>query len=681
MAEYFRPSPNQMVQARPELSDSMSSYLYNIRIQKSATVSKTKHYCLFLIPMAPNHGAINVYTRKKHVMMQINYLTRSFTLLCVGLAILPALAQQPKIHSHNDYLRNIPFWEAYGNGLESIEADVILKDGQLFVAHEEESVFTDRTLKTIYLEPIRNAYELNLQGRKPFQLLIDIKTEAYSTLEKIVAELDQYPELFADHGSGRFVTAVISGNRPKPSDYANYPPHILFDYQSVREVENLPLEKIALFSLSFRNFSDWNGKGRLIDEHEAKLSAAIAVAHSFGKPFRFWATPDSKTAWKALKELGVDYINTDMPYQAREYLSSLDERLYVSPNVREIYRPTYASDGIQAPVKNIILMVGDGFGLAQFSAALYANNNELSLATLRHLGLIKTQSLDDFTTDSAAAGTALASGQKVKNRSVGALPNGTPAQNIPEYLQKSGFQTGVVTTDNVTGATPGAFYAHRTERDMIKEIASDLAVSPINLFIGGGKNDFIRYGNGELDKLMQAGFDLAGSLREVEESNSQRVGYFAANHGLPNVVKGRKDFLHNAVGSAVTYFTKREKPFFLMVEGAYIDSGGHANHVETVVEEGMDFDQAVGAALRFADEDGQTLVIITADHETGGITIPQGNVAKGQVELEFSTHDHTAVLVPVFAYGPHAQAFQGVYENTEIFHKILEILSRYQESN
>jgi alkaline phosphatase len=114
-----------------------------------------------------------------------------------------------------------------------------------------------------------------------------------------------------------------------------------------------------------------------------------------------------------------------------------------------------------------------------------------------------------------------------------------------------------------------------------------------------------------------------------------------------------------------------------MVEGAYIDSGGHQNQVSTVIEEGMDFDEAIEEALKFADKDGQTLVIITADHETGGTTLPQGSLEKGQVELEFSTEDHTAIMVPIFAYGPHADAFRGVYENTEVFEKIVEIIEKY----
>ncbi len=599
------------------------------------------------------------------------------------LLFFPLLAwsqQDAKIHSHNDYIRTAPFWEAYASGLESIETDVILLNGELYVAHEHESITPERTLKSLYLDPIQVAYDLKINNRKPFQLLIDIKTEAYSTLAKIEEVTVPYRQLYtSEAGEAPLVTFVISGNRPKAADYANYPDHILFDYQSVTEIGELPLDKIALISLSFGRFSDWNGKGRLIDSHQEKLEEAIGIAHSLGKPFRFWATPDSKTSWKALSELGVDFINTDMPYAAKAYLSSLSDRLYSSPNKKEIFTPTFEIDGRDMPVKNVILLIGDGFGLAQFSSALYSNGNQLSLATLKNLGLVKTQALDDFTTDSAAAGTALATGQKVKNRSIGALPDGSPAQNLPEYLQQYGYNTGILTTDNVTGATPAAFYAHRTERDLIREIAGDLAKSHLNLFIGGGKNDFIRYGVDEIGNLEKAGFELLSGLDALALSKANRVGYFGSNHGLPRVVKGRQGFLKNATNAALQFLDAKNTPFFLMIEGAYIDSGGHSNHVDTVVEEGMDFDEAVGAALKFADENGETLVIITADHETGGVTMPQGNVAEGSVELEFSTHDHTGVPVPIFAYGPHSGDFRGVYENTEVFDKIVRLIEMYQK--
>jgi alkaline phosphatase len=111
-----------------------------------------------------------------------------------------------------------------------------------------------------------------------------------------------------------------------------------------------------------------------------------------------------------------------------------------------------------------------------------------------------------------------------------------------------------------------------------------------------------------------------------------------------------------------------------MAEGSQIDYGGHANNLAQVITENTDFDRMVGDALRFADEDGQTLVIVTADHETGGLTLLDGNIAKGYVLGDFSTNDHSGTPVPVFAYGPHSGDFRGVYNNTEIFKKILALM-------
>jgi alkaline phosphatase len=579
-----------------------------------------------------------------------------------------------KLHSHNDYLQTAPFWEAYANQMESIEADVILKDNELFVAHEPESIKKDRTLTSLYLDPIRKAANLNLEGPKSFQLLIDIKTEPYATLKKLEEILVQYEDiLIGDEGIN--VEIVVSGNRPSVAEYKNYSDYIMFDYQSISDTTGLPLDKIAMISLNFRSLSLWNGKGRLIDQEQEAIKTAIAVAHALNKPIRFWATPDSKTSWKALKDLGVDYINTDYPFEARAYLRTLDQRMYSRSKPFPVYQPTFQVDGNKSAVKNIIFMIGDGNGLAQISASLYANGQQLTLAYLKHMGLIKTHSADDFTTDSAAAGTALATGNKVKNRSIGINPDGSKGENLPEYLQQYRYLTGIVTTDYVTGATPAAFYAHQSDRDMVKEISADLVKSPLNLFIGGGEKNFSQ--NNQLQKLLASGFYLVDSLAQIGSIKEKKAGYFAAEEGLPTKSNGRGDYLSRATTQAISFLSKDGHPFFLMVEGAMIDSGGHNNDTETVIEEGIDFDQALAEALKFADKDGQTLVIITADHETGGITIPQGNVNQNQVELEFETEDHTGILVPIFAYGPHSDEFRGIFDNTDVFHKITEIIEKY----
>lgn len=568
----------------------------------------------------------------------------------------------PRIHSHNDYLQNVPFWKAYAAGASSIEADVFLVGDSLFVAHAQEEISTKRSLERLYFKPLQEALIIGLKRPKKLQLLIDIKSEPYATLDAIMKVLDKYPSIREDEG----ITITISGNRPKPSEFRNYPDYIFFDYQSLDTLESPAiLEKIALISLSFGNFSDWNGKGRLTADDLKKVSATIEKAHASGKPFRFWATPDSKTAWKAFADLGVDFINTDIPFECAQYVKTLPGRMYRNTDFSEVYRPTFASDGIEKQVENIILMIGDGNGLAQISATALANKGALSLTQIKNIGFLKTQSADDFTTDSAGAGTALATGRKAPNRAIGTDSDGNRLENITELLSKKGFLSGVVTTDEITGATPSAFYAHQKDRSMSEEILGDLSKSPLSLFISKG-------GLTDLKKDAIRDFSMVPSFEEVGKSKKDRIGFTLSEDTTSTISKN--DVLAKATKNALQFLKSKNKPFFLMVEGAKIDSYGHENDIGGVISEGIDFDKAITEVLKFTDANPGTLVIITADHETGGLTIPQGNLEKNEIEGDFTTHDHTGMLVPIFAYGPRSIEFRGVYENNEVFHKILKVL-------
>ncbi|WP_200976585.1 alkaline phosphatase [Echinicola sp. 20G] len=582
-----------------------------------------------------------------------------------------------KLHSHNDYLQEVPFWTAYANNCASIEVDVILINGRLMVAHEEESIEDGKTLESLYLEPIRQAKKLEIGPGLDFQLLVDLKTEASATMPVLMDILGKYEDVLANGDQG--VQVVVSGNRPQIVDYKNYSDLVLFDYQSTDLSADLPWEKIALVSLPYRSMSVWNGKGRIVEEELQKLKSVITKVHEAGRPIRFWGAPDSKSAWKAFYDLGIDYINTDMPFEANQYLNSLKGNVVTSTHRHEIYYPEFKSDGVDMPIRNVILMIGDGNGLAHISAGMYANGNKLNLTQLRHIGLVKTQSSDDFTTDSAAGATALATGQKANNRAIGFSTDGKALQSIPEILSTYNFSAGIVTTDNVTGASPASFYAHQKDRSMIKGIASDLSKSQLDLFVGGGKIDFLTQGRDLISPLEEAGFHLAGSLEELSTSDADRVGYFGSNQELPTIEKGRAGFLLKATDQSLSFLSEKERPFFLMIEGAKIDTGGHLNEAKTVVEEELDFDEAIGKVLQFADENPGTLVLITADHETGGVTLPQGNLERGEVELNFDTHDHTGILVPLFAYGPHANEFTGVYENTAVFKKLMKLIKQYYE--
>jgi alkaline phosphatase len=286
---------------------------------------------------------------------------------------------------------------------------------------------------------------------------------------------------------------------------------------------------------------------------------------------------------------------------------------------------------------------------------------------------VKTQAADDFTTDSAAGATAYATGHKANNRALGVGPEGDSLVNLPKILREKGFRSGIITTDELTGATPAAFFAHHAERDDAGIIASFLAKSSLDLAIGGGKRHFFPY----LSDLTRAGFEQVNSLEAMGQSASSKLVYFLGDGSPSSIESGRGPILSNASVQAVSFLTKGNSPVFLMVEAAKIDSGGHANSSSTIVTELLDFDQAVGEMIRYADLNPGTLVVITADHETGGVSLPQGNLDRNEVELAYHSDDHTGILVPVFAYGAHSGEFRGVYENTEVFKKLMNLVSRY----
>ncbi|WP_232622878.1 alkaline phosphatase [Pareuzebyella sediminis] len=582
--------------------------------------------------------------------------------VCLLFAIKMAFPQEDpsfRVHSHNDYLQDIPFYAAVAAGASSVEADVFLKDDKLMVAHTKAEIVNGRTLESLYLEPLQRNIEMDFVFERPFQLLIDIKSEAYPTLEAITEVLKKYPAII----SKKYINIVISGNRPKIEDYTNYPDYIFFDYQSLDPVtDSKTRNKIALVSLSFKNFSTWNGKGRLTAEDYNKVSSVIEKAHAIGKPFRFWATPDSKTSWKAFVKLGVDFINTDMPFECVSYTKTLHDREYGNKVFSKVYRPTFSASEQNQKVKNIILMIGDGNGLTQISAAALANKGELTLTQLKDIGFLKTQSADDFTTDSAGAGTAISTGKKTRNRAIGVDVNGKPIENITELLSKKGFVSGIVTTDEISGATPSAFFAHQKDRSQTEDILNDLSKSDLSLFISNGQAK---------EQSNFAGFSLLPNLKEIGNSKENKVGFFIAN---TTAKESNSGVLANATQEALQFLSQKNRPFFLMVEGAKIDSYGHENEIDGVISEGISFDKAVSKVIEFADKNPQTLVIITADHETGGLTIPQGNLENNTIEGDFTTHDHTGTMVPIFAYGPQSNTFQGVYENNEVFHKISKVL-------
>jgi alkaline phosphatase len=253
--------------------------------------------------------------------MKLSRYTIAFPLLMFSVFAYAQSGKAVKIHSHNDYLQEIPFHTAYDSGCQSIEVDIYLKEGELFATHTETDILPGHTLRSLYLEPLKKIYSSHHGRMHSLQLLIDLKSDAGRTLEALLACLRDYPELLA---SGK-IAFVISGNRPPPEAYTAYPDFVKFDYQDLEPPGSQAiLDKIALVSLDFHGISSWDGKGPITPGECSKAKAAITSAHSMGKPFRFWGCPDTEAAWKFFSESGVDFINTDRPAKCALYLGVAD---------------------------------------------------------------------------------------------------------------------------------------------------------------------------------------------------------------------------------------------------------------------------------------------------------------------------------------------------------------------
>ena len=336
-------------------------------------------------------------------------------------------------------------------------------------------------------------------------------------------------------------------------------------------------------------------------------------------------------------------------------------------------------NSITATPKNIILLIGDGMGLTQVTAGLYANGNKLNLERFPVTGLMKTHSSSHLITDSAAGATAFACGCKTYNGAIGVTSAKKPCLTILEQAKQNGLATGLVATSSITHATPAAFIAHVNDRNSMEEIATYFLKTELDFFVGGG----LQYFNKRKTDQRNLSAELTGKgvllstfqeqkLSQIKPDPSQPFGWFSAT-GEPDSVSGGRDYLPLAARMAADFLKARSKKgFFLMVEGSQIDWACHAKDGPRTVAEILDFDAAIGEILRFAEADGNTLVIVTADHETGGLALEQGE-GFDVLDLEFNTGYHTATMVPVFAYGPGSEQFGGVMDNTDIYWKMARL--------
>lgn len=336
--------------------------------------------------------------------------------------------------------------------------------------------------------------------------------------------------------------------------------------------------------------------------------------------------------------------------------------------------------------KNVILLISDGTGLSQISSAFYFKETSPNYARFKNIGLIKTSSSREDVTDSAAGATAFACGIKTYNGAIGVADDSTVVKNLVEIVSMKNIKTGMIATSSITHATPASFFAHTLSRGSTEDIAMQLVASEVDFFAGGGLQFFNKRKDGRnlLSELQQKKFTIdTTSLSDFSKIRSgEKAAYLLAANDMPPAAEGRGDFLSKATTLAIQFLGKDDVGFFMMAEGSQIDWGGHQNNGPYLVSELIDFDTAIGKALDYAEKDGNTLVIVTSDHETGGFTLSAKRKQRedgteysdySEVGMTFSNGGHSAALIPVFAYGPGSESFVGIYENNDIFEKILTV--------
>jgi alkaline phosphatase len=344
-----------------------------------------------------------------------------------------------------------------------------------------------------------------------------------------------------------------------------------------------------------------------------------------------------------------------------------------------------STNGLITSVKNVIFCIGDGMGVGQVCLARMKGagvNGKLYLERLPVTGLIRTHAVDKLVTDSAAAGTALATGFKTNNGMICVSPEGKKYLTILEAAKETGMATGLVVTSTISHATPACFGAHVQSRKSEAKIAEDLLANKINVMLGGGRGYFLPKSDPNskredqrdlISEAKAAGYSYIQGEEELKSACGPFLLGLFQREGL--LTKGPEPSLAKLTEKAIEVLSKDKKGFFLMVEGSQIDWACHSNDPKSTVRQVLLFDEAVKAVMDFALKDRQTLVVVTADHETGGLVVYGGDLQCEKLDVNWATKGHSGMPVPIYAFGPGAEVFTGVYDNTEVSKKIAELLN------
>lgn len=360
-------------------------------------------------------------------------------------------------------------------------------------------------------------------------------------------------------------------------------------------------------------------------------------------------------------------------------INTHSERIEQSPETGTWYNEPPAVQS-HKKAKNIIIIIGDGMGTAQVYASIVAQKGNSNFLRFPYSGFSRTFAHNKYTTDSGAGGTAIVTGHKTDVKHIGVLPDNTPVHSFLTLLRDKGLSTGFVVTSSVLDATPASTYAHVPYRKMFDTISLQMSQCGFDVMIGGGLTNFRpenrKDGLSPLDTLIKNGYDIAYSIEEMKRMQSKKlVTFFCENYYGP-IAPGRDPILNEGVKKALDILTKNPKGFAMMIEGSQIDWACHNNDASYMEAELADFETMLKTVLDFAEKDGNTLVVVTADHETGGLVLLSGDIEKGKNECKYMTGSHSGVMVPVFAYGPGAELFSGINNNTDLLPKVFKAMGQ-----
>jgi alkaline phosphatase len=337
-------------------------------------------------------------------------------------------------------------------------------------------------------------------------------------------------------------------------------------------------------------------------------------------------------------------------------------------------------------VRNVILCIGDGMGFNEIAFArqkAVGQDGKLWMERLPVAGVVRTFSANHAVTDSAAAATAIACGIKTKNGTLGIGMDKKAYASILEALSKKGWRTGLAATSSITHATPAGFASHVSSRGSEEEIAGQIFDNRVDVLLGGGRKFWLSGGENASNLILmaqQAGYHVVQSRAEMMElTNGPVLGLFAEK-GMTTLAPepSLAEMTQKAIGLLSTKSKDKLAPepkFFLMVEGSQIDWAGHANDSDNNVRQTLLFDMAVKEAIEFARMDQRTLVLVTADHETGGMLLPEDKINAREVAADWNFKSHTGADVALFSYGPGSEEFAGVMDNTDLPKKIAKLMN------